>query len=418
MNLLIKSARILDSNSSHHNTVKDILIENGTISSISNTISNTHNYREINLDNLHISQGWLDTSVSFGEPGFEERETLSNGLKTSGLSGFTEILVNPNTQPVVDNNTTVEFLKQKAFGTATSLHSIGALTKGQKGSDLAELYDMKNSGAVAFGDYQTPIDNPNLLKVALQYVQSFNGLVLSFPNTKTIAGKGVVNEGINSTLQGLKGIPSLGENLQIARDLFLLDYTEGKLHIPKISSEKSVELIRDAKAKGLDVTCSVPLANLIFTDDAFESFNTNFKVLPPLRTKSDQTALIEGVKDGTIDFVTTNHAPVDIEFKKIEFDYAQYGTIGLEVAFGVLQTIFPTETTIDILTRHKSRFNLNQNIIEEGQKASMTLFDPNVSFRVSEEHLLSTSKNCAFLGLDLVGRAYGIINNDVILISE
>ncbi len=417
MNILIKSATILDKSSPYNNQTKDILIENGVIIKIDDVIKNTTNLKEVRHDNLHVSQGWFDSSVSFGEPGFEERETIVNGLQTAGLSGFTDILVNPNTNPVIDNSATVSFIKNRGFNHAVNIHPIGALTKNSDGEYLAELYDMQQSGAVAFGDFQSAIENPNMLKIALQYAQNFNGLVLSYPQENKIAGKGIVNEEENSTKLGLKGIPNLAEELQIARDLFLLEYTGGKLHIPTLSTAKAVQLIKDAKAKGLDVTCSVSVLNLILTDNAITDFNTNFKVLPPLRTTEDRKALLTGVQDGTIDNVTSNHMPIDIEFKNIEFDYAQYGSIGLESIFGALNSIFTTEQVINLLTQNKDRFGLPETTINEGKQASITLFDPESTYQFTEQNITSTSKNSALLGSTLKGKAIGIINNNQLLLK-
>ena len=416
MNVLIKSATILDSKSDFHNQTQDILIEKGIITNISKRISNPNNYKEIKLDNLHVSQGWFDSSVSFGEPGFEERETIKNGLETAGKSGFTSVALNANTNPVLDTNADITFVKSKVQNHAVSLHPIGALTKNSDGKDLAELFDMTNAGAVAFADYKKAITNPNLMKIALQYANSFNGLVCSFPQENDIAGHGVMNEGITSTTIGLKGIPALSEELQVARDLFILEYTEGKLHIPTISTEKSVKLIREAKKKKLDVTCSVAIHNLIFTDDALTGFNTNFKVSPPLRTKEDIEALIGGLKDGTIDMVTSDHNPLDIELKKVEFDYAHNGTTGLESAFGALNSVLPTKTAIKLLTKGKERFGIENNIISFGNKVNMSLFNPDVSYEFSKNDIISKSKNAIFEGHTLKGKAYGIIANKKIIL--
>ena len=240
MNIIIKSATIIDSKSDSHNQTQDILVEKGIITKIARTIKNPKNYKVIKLDNLHISQGWFDSSVCFGEPGFEERETIKNGLKTAASSGFTEVAVNSNTNPVLDSNSDITFIKSKAKDHAVSLYPIGALTKGSQGKELAELYDMQNAGAVAFNDYKITTSNSNLLKLALQYASGFNGLICSFPQDDRISGFGVMNEHIMSTSLGLKGIPNLSEELQIVRVLFLLEYTNGKLHIPTISTTKSV----------------------------------------------------------------------------------------------------------------------------------------------------------------------------------
>ncbi len=416
MNVLIKSATIIDPKSDFHNKTQDILIKKGTITKISKHINNPDNYNEIKLDNLHVSQGWFDSSVCFGEPGYEERETINNGLKTAAKSGFTAVAVNANTNPVLDTNTDIAFLKSKAANSAVELLPIGALTKNGEGKDLAELYDMKNAGAVAFGDYQQPISNPNLMKIALQYASNFDGLVYSFPQENKIAINGVMNENVTSTSIGLKGIPALAEELQVSRDLFLLEYTEGKLHIPTISTAKSVALIRAAKKKKLDVSCSVSIHNLIFSDAELTDFETHFKVSPPLRTQEDIDALIDGLKDGTIDMVTSDHNPLDIEQKKVEFDFAANGTIGLESAFGALNSIIPMKTTVKLLTKGKDRYGIENSPISIGNKANISLFNPDVNYSFSKTDIISKSQNSIFEGYTLKGKAYGIISNGKIIL--
>jgi dihydroorotase len=412
MNVLIKSAIIIDPKSDFHNKKVDILIEKGIISNIANQIKNTNNHKEITLENLHVSQGWFDSSVSFGEPGYEERETIANGLNTAAKSGFTDIAVNANTNPIICTNTDAAFLKSKAEKHAVDLHPIGALTQQSNGNHLAELYDMHNAGAVAFADYQKPIRNPNLMIIALQYASNFGGLVCSFPQDQTISGKGVMNENVTSTTLGLKGIPNLAEELQIARDLFILEYTDGTLHIPTISTAKSVELIRDAKNKKLNVSCSVAIHNLIFTDENLNDFDTSFKVSPPLRTQNDIDALIIGLKDGTIDMVTSDHNPLNIELKKVEFDFAAFGTIGLESAFGALNSIFTLKKTIDLLTKGKERFGVETSTINIGNKLNITLFNPDNTSVFSIKDISSKSKNSMFLDTTLYGKVYGIYNNN------
>ncbi|SEQ97717.1 dihydroorotase [Hyunsoonleella jejuensis] len=417
MNILIKSATILDSKSDFHNTTQDILVEGGLITKIGSNLKNPKKHKEVSFDNLHISSGWFDSSVAFGEPGFEERETIDNGIKTAALSGFTSVALNPNTHPIIDTSSDVSFVKSKASNKAVKVLPIGALTKGSESTDLAELFDMKNAGAVAFYDYKKPLSNPNLLKIALQYASNFNGLVCSFPQENKISGNGVMNENVTSTSLGLKGNPALAEELQVARDLFLLEYTGGKLHIPTISTAKSVALIREAKAKKLDVSCSVAIHNLYFTDERLTDFDTDFKVKPPLRTQDDIDALVEGVKDGTIDMVTSDHNPLDIELKKVEFDHAAYGTIGLESAFGALQQKFTLKKTIDILTKGKQRFGILETSIAIGEKINATLFNPNSKYTFTEEHIYSKSKNAIFKNQTLKGNVYGIIANNTVVLK-
>ncbi|MDP2069684.1 MAG: dihydroorotase [Lutibacter sp.] len=417
MNLLLKSATIIDSSSPFHLQIKDILIENGTITKIGGKLKNPKNYKEIILDNLHISQGWFDSSVCFGEPGYEDRETIENGLKTASKSGFSAVAVNPNTFPATDNKSAVQFLKNKAANAATALFPIGNLTKIGKSEDIAELYDMQNAGAIAFGDYNKAVSNANLLKIGLQYAQNFDALILSFPQNDSIAGIGLANEEINSTKLGLKGIPALSEELQIVRDLFLLEYTGGKLHIPTISTAKSVELIKEAKKKNLNVTCSVAAHHLVLTDDELKTFNTNTKVLPPLRTSKDIKALIKGIKEGVIDMVTSDHNPMDVEHKKVEYSNAKFGTIGLESLFGALNKAIGLETLIGCLTtKPRERFKLPTYSIAEGQQANITLFNPDFEYTFSEQNILSTSKNAIFLHKNLNGKVYGIISNNKMII--
>ncbi|UAB75225.1 dihydroorotase family protein [Mesoflavibacter sp. SCSIO 43206] len=416
MNVLIKSATVIDTSSKFHNQIVDVLIEKGKISQIAKSIKNTSNYKEIELDNLHISQGWFDSSVCFGEPGFEDRETIENGLKTAAKSGFTSIALQANTNPIIDTSSDVTFVLSKAQTQPVDLLPIGALTKNSESVDLAELFDMKNAGAVAFSDYKKPITNPNLLKIALQYASNFDGLVCSFPLEQKIAGKGIVNEHVSSTMLGLKGSPNLAESLQVARDLYILEYSGGKLHIPTISTKESVKLIREAKEKKLDVTCSVAIHNLFLTDDVLNEFDTRYKVNPPLRTQDDIDALIEGIKDGTIDMVTSDHNPQTIEEKKVEFDHANYGTIGLESAFGALNQIFSTKKSIQLLTKGKERFGTITSKIEEGEIANITLFNPNEKYVFSNSNILSKSKNSAFIGQELKGKVYGIYANKKIVL--
>jgi dihydroorotase len=418
MNLLIKSAIIIESNNLLNNKQQDLLIENGIITKIDTTIKNDQGYDEVSLENLHVSCGWFDTSVSFGEPGYEERETIINGLRTAAKSGFTAVAVNPNTTPKIDNKAAVEFLINKGTSSATSLYPIGNLTKNAEGVDMAEMYDMQNSGAIAFSDYNSPIANANLTKVALLYAQNFDGLVLSFPQDNSIARDGLVNEGETSTLLGLKGLPSLAEELQISRDLFLLEYTGGKLHIPTISTAKSVQLIAQAKEKGLDVSCSVSAHHLTLTDEELHGFNTNARVTPPLRTLSDLKALLKGVNEGVIDMITSDHNPIDIEHKKVEFDNAKPGTIGLESLFGALNQKLDLEILIRTLTTNpRNRFGLKKRTINVGEIADLTFFNPNSKYIFNKSHIISTSKNSIFLNKKMKGTVYGIFSNNQLILN-
>lgn len=418
MNILLKTVTIVDASSKHHLKIRDVLITNGLFEKIAAKIENPDNRKELKIKNGHISQGWFDSSVSFGEPGYEERETIENGLHTAALCGFTAVAVNANTHPVTDSKSDVLFLKSKAANQPVALYPIGALTHQGNGTDLAELYDMKNAGAVAFYDYQKPVKNPNLLKIALQYTQNFDGLVIAYCNENDVSKNGVVNEEENSTRLGLKGIPALAEELHVNRNLFLLEYTNGKLHLPTLSTKKSVDLIKEAKQKGLNISCSVSINNLMQTDDALLDFNSNLKLLPPLRTQEDKKALIKALREGVIDGVTSEHNPIDIEHKNVEFDNAMFGSIGLESCFGALNTLFEIEETITFLTRLKSRFGIPENSIEEGATANLTFFDPETSWTFEEKDIHSASKNAALMGVALKGKALGIYANKKLILTK
>lgn len=419
MNILIKSATIVnETNKALHKKKKDILIKNGIIEAIATTIEPPAKTKIIKEDNLHVSIGWFDSGVSFGEPGYEERETIENGLLTAAKSGFTDVLLNTSSTPTPDSASDIVYLKNTSKNQLTTLHPLGNLTVSGKCEALAELYDMKNSGAVGFYDYKHPIPNANLLKIALQYAQNFDGLIFSFPMDKNISGKGIVNEGITSTKLGLKGIPALAEELQIARDLFILEYTGGKLFIPTISTTTSVKLIAEAKKKGLEVYCSVAAHNLSVTDEALEDFNTQFKVLPPLRTTKDTKALVKGVKNGTIDIITSDHTPLNVELKHVEFDNAHFGTIGLESCFGMLNHSLGLEDTISFLTKGRAIFNLETPLLDIGQSANLTLFNPDSVYTFTKDHMHSTSKNALALGMELKGKVIGTVANNQLVLNN
>lgn len=417
MTILIKAAKVIDANSSLNGTQQDILITDGVITKIGTQLT-VKNATVVTHENLCVSRGWFDSSVSFGEPGFEERETLSNGLETAAKSGFTRIALNSNTNPKLDTHATVAHVISESKKKATYLHPIGNITKGGDSEQLAELYDIKNAGAIGFGNFKSEISNPNLLKIALQYCQHFNGLIFAFPQNRAIAKDGIIHEGTISTQLGVQGIPALAEELQIARDLILLEYTGGKMHIPTISTEKSVALIQKAKKKGLDVSCSVAIHNLCFTDEQLNTFDTRFKVLPPLRVEKDRKALIKGLKNGVVDFVTSDHCPIDIDHKKMEIDHAEHGTVGLESAFGALLNHFSLEETIDLLTKGKERFEIENHSIAVGNPAELSLFTTHQAVSFERKDILSTSKNSAFLSYPMLGKAIGIVSKGMLSLNK
>ena len=417
MSILIKSAKIIDASSKFNGKTKDIFIKQGIIQEIDDKIVNK-SAKEINLDNLHISQGWLDSSVCFGEPGLEERETIENGSLTACLSGFTDIILNSNTLPVIDSKADVIYVKSKNKNKALKIHPLGALTVKSEGSEMAELHEMFDSGAVGFYDYKTSVKNPNLLKTALQYVQHFDGLIMTFPFEKSICQNGQMNEGEISTLYGLEGIPSLSEEITLERDLKILEYTGGKLFIPTISTTKSVELIKNAKRKGLQIMTSVSINNIFFNEEKLINFDTRFKILPPLRSEEDRLILVNALSEGIIDFCTSDHCPIDIDNKKTDFKNSLFGATGLESIFGALNSLYKTEKVIEILTRKKGLFGIKDEVIDVGSKACMTLFNPNNKYIFTKSHVRSKSKNASFINSEIKGKVYGVINNGCVVLDE
>ncbi len=418
MDLLIKSAIIIDKGSDLHQKKRDLLIEDGIITKIETTIVNTQEIQELKLDNLHVSVGWFDSSVSFGEPGYEERETLDNGLLTAAKSGFTGIALNPKTHPVIDNRAGINYLLSKTKDYATEVYPIACLTKEAKSEEMAELYDMQEAGAIAFNDYKKATHNPNLLKTILKYAQAFDGLIMSFPQEELLTNNSSANESPQTLELGFKGNPNLAEELQVARDLYLLEYTGGSLHIPTITTQKSVSLIQEAQKKGLCVSCSVSAHHLVLTDAELDNFDTNYKVSPPLRTKNDCLALQQGVKEGVIASITSDHQPLDVELKKKEFAHASSGSIGLESFFGAVNSILNLEDFIlSISKKPRSIFGITNPVIAEGAVANLSFFNPEPSYLFNTNHILSSSKNAIFLGSKLKGMVYGIFNKNQLVLK-
>ena len=413
MKILIKSAKIVAPESSFHNKVVDVLIENDKISEISESISVGDGVTVVEKENLHVSPGWFDPTVSFGEPGFEENETLESGMKAAATGGYTAVGVLPNTFPVIDRKADVEFLVKRSMYNAVTIYPIGALSKKREGTELSETFDMSNSGAIAFGDDKS-IENEKLMEVSLLYNKTVGKPVLSFPETNSITHGGQMNEGVNAINLGLKGIPALSEELRVARDLFLTEYTEGKIHFQNISTGKSVKLIADAKKKGLDVTSQVTIFNLYLDDNELEEFDTRFKLMPPLRTKEENKALIKGLKSGAVDFVTTDHRPKDIERKFKEFDHASFGSVGLESGFGALNKVLADKISLEdiislVCDKPRKRFGLDTPKIELGAKVELSLFNPDAEYIFEEKNIKSLSKNSAFVGKELKGQVYGVV---------
>ncbi|MEN8138827.1 MAG: dihydroorotase [Bacteroidota bacterium] len=421
MKVLIKSAKVIAPESTFHNKVVDILIDNGKISNISDVIEVSDDATVVEKENLHISPGWFDPTVSFGEPGYEENETLESGMAAAAAGGYTAVGLLPNTYPAIDKKSDVEFLIKRSTYNPVSIYPIGALSKKREGVEISEAYDMSNYGAIGFGDDKS-IENEKLMEVALLYNKTIGKPVLSFPDTASMSNGGQMNEGESSTNLGLKGIPNLSEELRVSRDLFLTEYAEGKLHFQNVSTAKSVSLIKEAKKKGLDVTAQVAIHNIYLDDSVLNEFETRFKVMPPLRTKNEIKAIIKGIKDGVIDFVSSDHRPKDIERKFKEFDLASFGTIGLESGFGALNKVLSGKLELHevislICDKPRKRFGVDVPAVEIDAKAELTLFNPDESIAFDQSQIKSLSKNSAFVGKELKGRVYGVLSNDELVLN-
>ena len=417
MKLLIKKATIVSPTSPLNGTIKDIFIVNGIIKKIAANITEKAS-KTIEQKGLCISIGWVDIFAHFCDPGLEYRETIETGLAAAAAGGFTDVCVLPNNSPVTDNKSQVEYIKQKATTYAVNIHPIGAITKNAEGKELAEMYDMQNSGAVAFSDGINSLQSSGVMLKALQYVKAFDGTIIQLPDDKSISANGIVNEGIVSTQLGLPGKPTMAEELMVARDLKLARYTDSKIHFTGISSSKSLEYIKRSKETGIKVTCSIAPYSLFFTDEDIKTYDTNLKLNPPLRTEKDRQALIKGIKNKTIDCIASHHIPQNWDGKTCEFEYAKNGMIGLETLYSCLQTTLThlhVEQLIEMLTTNNRKIvGLPIPQIKEGEIACITLFNPNTTFTFDETMIKSKSKNSAFIGQKLTGKVIGIINGDKI----
>lgn len=421
MTVLIKNATIIDPHSSFNGKSSDIFIEDGFIRKIGNTLSEKAD-EVISLAGLHVSPGWIDVFANFADPGYEFKETLETGAAAAASGGFTDVFLIPNTNPCVHNKSGVEYIITKSKSLPVNLHPIGAVTRNTEGKELAEMYDMKASGAIAFGDGINCIQSAGLLVKALQYVKAFDGIVIQLPDDKSINPLGLMNEGIVSTQLGLPGKPSIAEELIIARDIKLAKYAESKIHFTGITTGKSVEYISRGKKSGTQVSCSVTPYHLYFSDEDLRDYDTNLKVNLPLRTKKDQDLLKTAITNGEIDCIATHHLPHEYDSKVIEFEYAKFGMTGLETAYAVLNTALDKvsqEELIKLLSINpRNLFGLEACSIKEGGAASMTLFQPSLKWTVDAKKLHSKSSNTAFDGKELTGKVAGIINGSRISLNN
>jgi dihydroorotase len=413
--MLIKSARIIDKRSPHNGTLKDILIVDGYIQTISDNIPNDHHEEIVDAKGKCVSIGWFDMKVNFRDPGEEFKEDLITGCEAAAAGGFTAVALMPSTVPALQTKSQIEYVVNKTRNNTVNVYPVGALTVNREGKELCELYDMKCAGAVAFTDDKRTIHDSGVLVRALLYSQNIDSLIITFAEDSDLAMQGQVNESAATTRLGFKGVPSLAEELMVARDIQLSEYADVAVHISCVSSAKSVQLIREAKNKGLKITCDVAAYSLLNNDNDLKTFNSNFKVKPPLRSVKDVEALRAAVADNTIDVIVSDHNPQHFESKEVEFDYATYGMIGLETFFGVVMSSMQDRMDLSALvekftTRPRAILNLPVYELKEGEPADLTIFDPAASWTFTKAHIHSKSKNTPYLGITFKGKAEQVIN--------
>lgn len=408
--MLIKQATVIDNSSAHHLQKVDLLIESGIIVKIAPQIDAVANETEIiEGDDLHVSAGWMDLRVNFNDPGNEHKEDLESGTSAAQKGGFTAVACMGTTNPALYSKSQIEYVVNKSKHLPVQVYPIGTATLKAEGSDLAELYDMSLSGAIAFSDNKNPIANAELLQRAMLYASGFNKKIIQIPLDKKIANDGKMNEGKTSTALGLKGIPAIAEELMLQRDLMLAAHHHVPIHIGGVSTAGSVALIRKAKKEGIKVTCDVHAVNLLLSDEVLTEFDTNYKLMPPLRTNADIEALIAGLQDDTIDAICSDHTPQDVESKVKEFDIAEFGMIGLETFYALVNKAIGSKLSIaqlieKIAINPRKIFEIDLPKIAINEKANLTIFSPVTSWTYEVDKGLSKSKNSPFDGQHFVGK--------------
>ncbi|HWV71893.1 MAG TPA: dihydroorotase [Pseudosphingobacterium sp.] len=413
-NILIKSATLIFPDHDKHGQVVDVWIDNGIIKDVS--LHGEKTYEQVTIidgENQYLAPGFFDMNANFGEPGLESKETISSGCAAAVAGGFTGVAVQPNTNPALHSKGEVAMVVNLSKDNLVSVYPVGAISRDRAGNDLAELYDMKLAGAVAFSNGNKSVQQAGLMSRALLYSKGFGGLILSYAEDLSIANNAKMNEGVMSTYLGMKGNPNLAEELMVTRDLYLADYNDASIHFSTISTKGSVELIRQAKRKGMKVTCDVAAHHLVLTDDLVAEFDSNYKVNPPLRTMVDIEALKEGLKDGTIDAIVSQHTPHEIEFKKVEFEIAKNGIIALQT---VLPLLLKAGLSLELIVQKLSInprkiLKLALPTLQSGDNANLVLFNPTESWTFDLNTNNSLSVNSPFYNTTLTGKVNLVANN-------
>lgn len=405
----------------------DVRIRKGKIAEIAPDLSPSGNEQSHDFDGAYLSPGWMDMHVHLREPGYEHKETIETGCRAAAFGGFTEVACMPNTNPPIHTRDVVEFIKNKSEKLPVEVHPIGCVSKERAGKSIAEMGDMQEGGAVAFSDDGDPVSNAQLMRVALEYSSMLGAPIINHEEALKLSRPGYMHEGKVSTRLGLDGTPGIAEEVMIARDMLLAEFTGGHIHVAHISTAKGVEIVRRAKSDGINVTAEVCPHHFDLTDQEIEdqNFDTNFKMHPPLRTAKDVEAMIQGLVDGTIDAICTDHAPHAIEEKEVEFIYAPNGIIGLETAWPISVKRLLASGRMELsnlleklVYKPRKILNLSRPKIAEGEQANLTIFNTDQQWTFDEKHVHSKSHNSPYLGAKMQGRAEAIYNKGQLVINE
>ncbi len=419
--ILITSATLVSAAHPLHMSTVDVLIKNGKIEKLAKQIkSDDKKLQQIDAKGSFLALGFFDLNVNFGEPGYETKEDIATGSAAAAAGGFTAVAVQPNTNPPIHSRSEVALIVNTAKGNLVDVYPIGTISRKREGKELAELFDMKLTGAVAFSDGNHAVQQAGLMGRALLYAKGFQGLIMSHPEDDSIAGGNKMNEGEVSTYLGMKGNPNLAESIMVSRDLFLAEYNEAAIHFSTISTEESVDLIKKAKAKGLKVTCDVAAHNLVFTDEEVKGFDSNYKVNPPLRTKKDIKALLKGLKDGTIDAIVSQHTPHEIEFKNVEFQIAYDGIIASQTVLPLLVKagLSPEAIVEKLSVGPRKVLSLPVPSLEEGADANLVLFSTDKKWIFDAKTNKSKAANSPLFGQELTGKVLAVFNNNQTVINN
>jgi dihydroorotase len=423
MSYLLKNVKVIDPNSPHNRKTVDIFIEHGVIAEIGANVKGDRNARVVEQENLFVSPGWFDMQANFCDPGYEYKEDLQSGMRAAAQGGFTGVCLAPATNPPVQSKSQVEYILTACRNSVVDVYPAGALTQNCEGREMTEMYDMKQAGAVAFSDFKNSVKDSGLLVRLLQYAENTGTLVIAHCEEKSLTAGGQMNEGDVSTHMGLKGMPGLAEELMVQRNINLLAYAGGRMHIPTLSTKAGADTVKQAKGKGLQVSAGIAAHQLLLNDEHLEEFDTNFKTNPPLRDKAETEALKRAVVNDAIDVIVSEHCPEDVENKDVEFDHASFGIIALETAYAAANTALHDKTDvyqmIEKLSINPRRIlGLPVPVIKEGEKANLTIFNPKLEWEFSEKHIASKSRNTPFIGKRFIGKAVAVVNNSKMVVCK